>query len=202
MVSFWSCWEPAPAKSFTVGWGVVESSDSRLQSRGYSSRGRSRSCWVTSLRMNRFHPPKQEWKSPGSLLCVCALDIGKQLGRQIKTRLDARDTSTSPRAATCLSIPPFHSFTLLCPSLRTKTHATTIQKRKRKNERPLTNVSLYRTPFILFYFIFLFSFRFVLGWLNCRATRIGTEENEKYTTVLLANIFIHQSQKEHGEEKR
>lgn len=44
MVSFWSCWEPAPAKSFTVGWGVVESSDSRLQSRGYSWRGRSRSC--------------------------------------------------------------------------------------------------------------------------------------------------------------
>ncbi len=40
------------------------------------------------------------------------------------------------------------------------------------------------------FFVFLLP-----SWLNCRATRIGTEENEKYTTVLLANIFIHQSQR-------
>lgn len=32
-VSFWSCWEPAPAKSFTVGWGAVELSDFRPWSR-------------------------------------------------------------------------------------------------------------------------------------------------------------------------
>lgn len=68
----------------------------------------------------------------------------------------------------------FHSFTLLCPSLTTK-------------RGPLANVSLWRTPF--------FFPSFLLGWLNCRATRIGREENEKYTTVLLANIFIHQSQR-------
>lgn len=80
-----------------------------------------------------------------------------------------------------------------------RTTTTTIQKRKKEKREALNEC--FTLPHS-FYFILFFSFRFVLGWLNCRATRIGTEENEKYTTVLLANIFIHQSQKEHGEEKR